>query len=578
MAKQKPRPTLWVLLLLAFLSVSFCLYSYAFWGWVEVTPLTAPELDRAHYNANAWLVLAALSLLVAVLSIVAIVRQRALPEKLPAGVSAAAALAQLGGMKLFTSSVTDQPRAPLCGMGICFSCHAEEPPGLANRLTCQMTWPADTASLTPSPARKLEVDALIVGAGPAGLAAAAEAASSGKRIAILDDNPAAGGQIWRADSRKPPSPSVRSLLTRAQRGNLTVIQAAKVVAAPEAHRLSAETPEGLIELHYAKLILATGARELFLPFPGWTLPGVMGAGGLQALVKGGWPIAGKRVVVAGSGPLLLAVAAYLKKAGAIVSLIAEQAPAASVNRFARSLWRSPGKLLQGIGLRLSLLGVPYRCGHWPIEALGSDHLEAVRLGDENGKTTELPCDYLACGFGLVPNSEPAELLGCKRTGRFVDVNDLQQTSVPGIYAAGEITGIGGLDKSLVEGAIAGLAAIGETRQAQALFGRRQAALRFAEHLNHAFALCRELKSLARPDTFICRCEDVPLSALNSYASWRAAKLQTRCGMGPCQGRVCGPITEFLFGWPTTSVRPPLFPARLGSLCAAGDEIPKDEPS
>src|SRR4029453_16209749 len=110
--------------------------------------------------------------------------------------------------------------------------------------------------------------------------------------------------------------------------------------------LRAETPDGVCELSYTSLVLATGARELFLPFPGWTLPNVMGAGGLQALVKSGLPIARKSVVVAGSGPLLLAVAAYLREQGAIVPVVAEQAPRARILRFGLGLLGSPAKLAQ----------------------------------------------------------------------------------------------------------------------------------------------------------------------------------------------------------------------------------------
>jgi hypothetical protein len=148
------------------------------------------------------------------------------------------------------------------------------------------------------------------------------------------------------------------------------------------------------------------------------------------------------------------------------------------------------------------------------------------------------------------------------------VNDLQQTTVPGIYCAGEPTGIGGLELSLLEGQISGYAAAGRFDSARRLFAGRDKMRRFALALERAFALRPQLKEAPRPETLVCRCEDVSLSRLREHASWRAAKLLTRCGMGPCQGRVCGPALEFLLDWKPESVRPPAFPVRVESLIAA----------
>jgi D-hydroxyproline dehydrogenase subunit alpha len=366
-------------------------------------------------------------------------------------------------------------------------------------------------------------DVVVVGAGPAGLAAARCASECGERVAMIDDNPAPGGQIWRGE--KVVVPAVK------------VICGARVVAAPEPGRLTLEGYDASFEIGYGSLVIATGARERFLPFPGWTLPHVAGAGGLQALVKSGMPIAGKRVVVAGSGPLLLAVAAYLKKRGAVVPLVAEQADGGSVMRFGLSL--PLGKLLQGIRLRA---GIRYVTDCWPVSASPG----SVTLS--RGGT--VACDYLACGFGLVPNTELLTLVG--GTGERV-------------FAAGEVTGIGGLDLSVVEGEIAGYTAGGQPERARRLTPALEKHRRFAAALERAFALRPELKGLAKDDTLVCRCEDVPLGRLSQWSGWREAKLQTRCGMGPCQGRVCGPAVEFLVGWKSESVRPPVFPARIDSL-------------
>lgn len=404
-------------------------------------------------------------------------------------------------------------------------------------------------------------DIVVVGAGPAGLAAAKRAAESGASVALLDDNPKPGGQIWRSDPAQ-----WKPLL-----GKLELLCGVRVFAIPESGRLALEKFDGDFEIGYRKLILATGARERFLPFPGWTLPNVMGAGGLQALVKSGLPIAGKKVIIAGSGPLLLAVAKYMRSHGAQISLVAEQATDAALFRFTLGLIGYPGKLLQTMQFSSSLLGIRHRTSCWPIAAEGSGKLESVTLY-RAGKTWKEPCDYLACGFGLVPNIELPLMLGCRlsATGVFVDEN--QQTSVPNVYCAGEVTGIGGLDLSLVEGEIAGYSAAGKPELAAALFGARDRHRRFADSLEKAFALRDELKNLPKDDTLVCRCEDVAYGRVRQCSGWRDAKLHTRCGMGPCQGRVCGGAVEFLLGWKSESVRPPVFPARIGSL--SGPKYPQ----
>ena len=416
-------------------------------------------------------------------------------------------------------------------------------------------------------------DVLVVGAGPAGMAAAFRAARSGARVAVVDDNPAVGGQIWRGEQAKPKSKQAQEWFEKIRSVDFEFINAARVFEQTSPGTVRAETPDGVLELSYRSLLLATGARELFLPFPGWTLPNVMGAGGLQALVKSGLPIEGKRVVVAGSGPLLLAVGAYLRGRGAEVLVIAEQASSWRLARFGIRLVREKEKFLQAWKLRREFSrkgakaqrkSVRYLSGCWVVAAHGEEKLEKLTLF-RGGKRWEVSCDYLACGFHLVPNVELPELLGCAVENGCVRVDEFQQTTVPQVYSAGETTGIGGLELSLVEGEIAGLAAAGKHDDARQLFPVREKHRRFAQLLNRTFALREELKQLSAPDTIVCRCEDVTFARLRAQSSWRAAKLQTRCGMGPCQGRVCGGAVEFLFGWRAQSVRPPVLPVRVESL-------------
>jgi NADPH-dependent 2,4-dienoyl-CoA reductase/sulfur reductase-like enzyme len=394
------------------------------------------------------------------------------------------------------------------------------------------------------------------------------------KTGIVDDNPSLGGQIWRGASHEKNS-DAHPWLARLHRSGAKIICGTKIVHHPHPGRLLGETFHAACELGYEHLVLATGARERLLPFPGWTLPNVMGAGGLQALVKSGLPISGKRVVVAGTGPLLLAVAAYLRKAGAHVPLVCEQASWTSLAKFAGSLLGQPQKIWQGLSLRRELGGASFVPNCWPIAAEGDTRVEAVVIS-KNGKTERIPCDYLACGFYLLPNSEMAKLLGCQVRENFVVVDEFQQTSVSGIYCAGEPTGIAGVEASLVEGQIAGLAASGKTALAEKMFQVRDKWHKFRASLNRAFALRAELRDLPRPETIVCRCEDVPFARMQQYNTWRNAKLQTRSGMGPCQGRICGSAAEFLFGWDTGAVRPPLFPAQLGNLAAVPKEL-KEQP-
>lgn len=408
------------------------------------------------------------------------------------------------------------------------------------------------------------------------MAAAARAGESGVRVGLVDDNFSPGGQIWRSESAGGHAPEAAGWIERLRASRVEPLCGVRVFDAPEPGVLLAETAHDLCELRYDKLILATGARERFLPFPGWTLPNVMGAGGLQALVKNGLAIRGKSVVVAGTGPLLLAVASYLRKHGAEIAVVCEQASWSSLARFGVALATQPSKIVQALRLRKDLAGVPFATSSWPLVANGKNVLESVTIS-RRGKSETLACDYLACGFHLVPNPELASLLGCQIDGDFVRVDEFQRTTVPEVFCAGEPTGIGGVELALVEGQIAGLVSGGRVVEACDLFGPRKKLRNFATAMADAFHLRPELRELPSAETTVCRCEDVPYSRLQAYATWRAAKLQTRCGMGPCQGRVCGPVTQFLFDWTPDSVRPPIFPARMESLAArASSPEPEQE--
>jgi len=404
----------------------------------------------------------------------------------------------------------------------------------------------------------MRAEVAIVGAGPAGIFAARAAARKAE-VLVLDDNIRAGGQIWRRNPFLTTLP-----------GNVTLKTGVRVLGPWQERSLLLETPDGPTILEYDRLILATGARELFLPFKGWTLPNVIGAGALQALIKEGWNIRGKRIVIAGTGPLLLAVASLARKQSGKVLGILEQAPAKQVLAFAWQTALHPSKAVQAIKLGVEAFAV-YRTNAFVIEAIGQDRLAAVayQIGE---KKYQVDCDIAAVGYGLIPNNELAAVLGCETRDGYVVVDNEQRTTVPNLFAAGEVTGVGGVEKSMIEGEIAGLCSTGQP--ADHCWRRRDRSWQFVKLLEKSFRLSPALKNLATDDTILCRCEDVSFGEVNQYQNWRLAKLQRRIGMGPCQGRVCGPAFSFLCGngvpgSERASVRPPVFATHLENL------IPKE---
>lgn len=417
---------------------------------------------------------------------------------------------------------------------------------------------------------RLVAEVAVVGAGPAGIAAACRAAEQGARVVLVDEGLAAGGQIWRRGRGAPPPRMARRWLGRLRTSGTKLMTAATVLEAEPSGVLWTESQGKRLAVQAGQLILATGARELFLPFPGWTLPGVVGVGAVQALIKSGVRFSGRRVVLAGSGPLLLPVAAALSAQGARLAVVAEQAPSGAVFRFCSSLWRQPGKLWQAMRYRGGFLGCAYRAGVWPLAAQGDEVVEEVMLTDGRRRWGE-PCEILACSHGLEPNVELACRLGCALQDGCVVVDEDQRTSVAGVLCAGEPTGVGGAELAVVEGEIAGLTAVGREKTADPLKRRRNRLQKFAVAMRGAFAPRQELAERLAEETIVCRCEDVVWGGLQPSWNLRQAKLYTRVGMGPCQGRVCGAALKVLLGWSADSVRPPLKPCAVGTLPAGGQK-------
>ncbi|GAH81422.1 unnamed protein product, partial [marine sediment metagenome] len=237
------------------------------------------------------------------------------------------------------------------------------------------------------------------------------------------------------------------------------------------------------------------------------------------------------------------------------------------------------KLVQGIGYMLQYFPAPYWPNTWVKEARGDSQVREVIL--TNGKREWIePADVVACAYGLVPSVELAALAGCKQENGRLVVDHLQRCHghpgrvgtgwkpVSRFFAAGEITGIGGTELAITEGEIAGLTAAGKEQSAAKLIARRERQQKFARLLNQSFALKPQLKSALADlpdDTIVCRCEDVTFGELKNQADQRSAKLYTRCGMGPCQGRVCSSALQYLLGWEPNKVRPPLFPTKIGDF-------------
>ena len=420
-------------------------------------------------------------------------------------------------------------------------------------------------------------DILIIGAGPAGMAAALAAAPSGASISIVDDNPQAGGQIWRdGPTLALPALAQHYRNALAQHANIRLLTGTRVVGLGDpqpqykAPALLLEDADRGWTQRSHRIVLCTGARELLLPFPGWTVPGVTGAGALQALIKAGLDVHGQRIVIAGTGPLLLAAAATATQAGATVVRVAEQAPWSALAGFAAQLPRWPAKAAQAI----TLLHTRLRANSHVLEVQGTTQVQAVRL--RKGPHTEetIACDRVACGFGLVPNTHLGQMLGCALGNRNgLQVDTLMRTSVPGVYAAGECTGFGGSERALVQGAMAGHAAAGNAEAGQTLQNTLARWNAFADALHRHFPVrAQVLAALPRANTLVCRCEDVAHSDLQQRSGWIDAKLHTRCGMGACQGRICGAAAQVLYGWAPQPARHLLSPARLSTLASAAPDF------
>lgn len=469
-----------------------------------------------------------------------------------------------------------------------------------------------------------ECDVAIVGGGPAGLSAAVTASEYGLEVCLIDEQPRLGGQIY----RQPPTGfrvdswltgkayrSGRALLERAERlAGLRHLAPATAwglfptepaVAGRPGHDVLFERAGALGRMRARYVLLGTGCYEMPVPFPGWHLPGVMSAGGIQTLLKSQRIAAGGNVVLAGSHPLLLIAADQLLEAGVRVAAVVFSQSLRSLT----GLLGSPAPLLGAFSQllqaghclrRIHRARVPVLFGQTVTEALGCAVVEAVRVcrSDLGGESQVIDCDAVGMCFGFLASSELARQAGARAhwepgSGWVVATDEFLRTSVANLSVAGELIGVAGAEAAALSGAIATLGIAKDAgrlaeREASARSGalrRRLGRLRrFAATLaDLASPPADLLNRLATPTTLICRCEDVTVGALgdalradSAVESASAAKLLTRVGMGMCQGRMCelavrrlisqcrGLALEQIGGYVP---RPPVKPIRLAALAA-----------
>jgi NADPH-dependent 2,4-dienoyl-CoA reductase/sulfur reductase-like enzyme len=445
--------------------------------------------------------------------------------------------------------------------------------------------------------------------------AAIALAECGVACTLIDEGFDLGGQIYRpptspgrAPSTHPTGERLRSSV-RAHTDRIDVRTNAVVWGIFDGLGVALGTETRSELLRPRAIVLATGAYEYVSPFPGWTLPGVMTPGAGQILAKTMGVTPGERVLVAGTGPFLLAVAAQLVKLGIRVLAVLEASPRAPWLSLPLHGWRTPGILREGLGYwrALARARVPVRFGRMVVSASGDESLQSVvhapvdrRWLPDRSRAESEDADALLIGYGFVPRVQLAQVAGCRlelrpSVGGWVPCRDANlETSVPGVFAAGDGAGVAGSLVAAHEGRLAGLAAarrlgaIDERALARARRPIDRELARLApirRALDRISLLQPGLASLVDDDTTICRCEEVTWrevrGAMRSGCThYRSLKVVTRVGMGACQGRFCWPSASRLLAGEAgcdlaelgpASARPPVRPVTLGALASLSQE-------
>ncbi len=465
-----------------------------------------------------------------------------------------------------------------------------------------------------------DFDAIVIGAGPAGAEAALTVAARGLSVALIDEQPAAGGQVWRAPTggfRGKGDVEARAgdALRRRVAGSAVVAFAAHRVwsvvrdTGEGGFRVDALGPDGNLSLRAPALVVATGAHERVVPFPGWTLPGVVGLAAATVMLKSHGVAPGNRVVVAGCGPLLLAVAAGLAKAGVTVAAVADLSPGAAWIRALPRIAGRPALAVRGAGwlARTLLARGAVLAGHGVRRAEGETCVQRVTLGpvDEAGAPVAGPerifdADALVVGHGLTTACEITRLLRADhrfdrlRGGWIPVVDPAFRTSIPGLYAIGDGAGVRGQEAATLAGRRAGMDLAARAAGAAGLDRQLARLAPFSDAMAGLMAQRPAQVAAIAPDTVVCRCEDVTRREIEAAIESGAGEINqlkhfTRCGMGPCQGRYCGDTVQELMaqklGVSREAVgqwtgRPPLRPVSLGELIGtfSYDDIPIPEPA
>jgi NADPH-dependent 2,4-dienoyl-CoA reductase/sulfur reductase-like enzyme len=452
-------------------------------------------------------------------------------------------------------------------------------------------------------------DLIIVGAGPAGMTAAIEAAARGLTVTVLDENPAPGGRIWQAlEMRevKDPDDAIGLDIIRQFRASAVDARYGAAVWSIE--------PDGTVfwseagaahRARGAQVLLATGTTERPLPIPGWTLPGVMTIGAAQIALKTSGLVPEGAVWLAGRGPLLLLYAVQALRAGGHIAGILDLGRTDARRRALRHLpaaltaWRDMAK---GIGWRreIAKAGVPWlRASN--LRAQGIEALSHISFIAHGRQRTE-PAELLLLHDGVMPSVQISRAIGCahewhdrQRCWRPI-TDQWGRTSLPHVLIAGDGAGIGGALAAAASGRIAALAvayALGRIDMsardtaALPLFGERARCLAIRPFLDTLYA---PRARMLEDNTLVCRCEEVSAGDIRQAArhgclGLNQLKAFTRCGMGPCQGRMCGPIAAQIMARARSvdvpAVEPfrPRFPVRpvtVGELAALADAALADE--
>ena len=425
------------------------------------------------------------------------------------------------------------------------------------------------------------VDVAVIGGGPGGMAAAVAASDAGAGVVIIDEYARMGGQFFkraapefrlepeRLSAEHSAGEALRAQV--AERG-IEVLSNTLVWGVFGGNTLMLYREGKSVALQAQAIVIATGAYDRPVAFPGWTLPGVMTAGGAQTIARTQWVQPGRRVLIAGAGPFAMPVAEQILRCGSEIVAIVEATRPAQWLRHAGSLWGQSSRFAEMFRYWRSLRRVPVIYGRKIVRAIGRNSVEGAEVAAVDaawravpGSARRFDCDAIALAYGFLPNIEIADHCGCElRWDRFggawfVKCDEAMRTSVQGIFAAGEITGIAGSAVAMEEGRLAGISAaeyLGAIDSGQATQKRRDPMvkrarlMRFADALNEAFAPRPGLWEGMEDGTTVCRCEEVSAGDIRSCvragcASVKGIKDWTRAGMGPCQGRVCRSLVAHL---------------------------------